>query len=112
MIEVKEYLDTHGRSPFGRWFEGLDSKAAAKVRMAIARLESGNLADFKGVGEGVLERRIDFGPGYRIYLAKDGEQLVILLGGGTKARQQNDIRYAQRCWEDYKRRKTQEVQVD
>ena len=60
----------------------------------------------KGVGGGVLEYKIDFGPGYRIYFGKDGEQLVILISGGTKKRQDEDIAEAQRCWIDYKRRKT------
>lgn len=59
----------------------------------------------KGVGAGVLEYRIDFGPGYRIYFGRDGDQLVLLLGGGTKKRQQNDIEAARSRWGDYKRRR-------
>jgi len=66
---------------------------------------AGNLSNTKGVGKGVLEYKIDFGPGYRIYFGKDGERLVILIGGGTKKRQDNDIAAAQVCWADYKRRK-------
>jgi putative addiction module killer protein len=73
--------------------------------MALARIEQGNLSNVKGVGAGVLEFRIDFGPGYRVYFGRDGEILVILLGGGTKSRQQNDIAAAQARWSDYKRRK-------
>lgn len=65
--------------------------------------------DHKGVGAGVYEYRIDFGPGYRIYFGKDGDQLVILLAGGTKKRQDADIRTAKEHWRDYKRRKRQEV---
>jgi putative addiction module killer protein len=59
----------------------------------------------KGVGAGVSESRIDFGPGYRIYFGKDGERIVILLGGGTKKRQQKDINDAIARWQDYKKRK-------
>ena len=62
----------------------------------------------KGIGEGVFECRIDFGPGYRIYFGKDGDALVILLGGGTKKRQQKDIINAKLLWKEYKRRKRQE----
>jgi putative addiction module killer protein len=59
----------------------------------------------RGVGSGVFEVRIDFGPGYRVYFGKDGERVVILLGGGAKKRQQRDIENALSNWEDYKRRK-------
>jgi putative addiction module killer protein len=69
----------------------------------------GNFAKVKGVGAGVYEVKIDFGPGNRIYFGKDGERLVILLGGGTKKRQNSDIQIAQACWADYKRRKKQEM---
>ena len=66
----------------------------------------------KSVGSGVFECKIDFGPGYRVYFGKDGERIVILLGGGTKQRQQNDIRQAIDRWEDYKQRKTQQKERD
>lgn len=59
----------------------------------------------KGVGAGVFEYTLDFGPGYRVYFGKDGEELVILLGGGTKKRQQDDIAAAISLWQEYKRRK-------
>ena len=72
------------------------------MRTAIARIEAGNLRDVKPVGEGVSERRIDFGPGYRMYFGKDGERFVLLLVGGTKKRQQRDITQAQAYWQDYK----------
>ena len=75
----------------------------------MVRIEQGNLSNAKGVGEGVLEYRIDFGPGYRVYFGKDGQALVILLAGGTKTRQQRDIEAAQAHWADYKRRKRQET---
>ncbi len=75
------------------------------MAIALTRIAQGNLSSTKGVGKGVLEYKIDFGPGYRIYFGKDGERLVILIGGGTKKRQGNDIEAAQVCWADYKRRK-------
>jgi putative addiction module killer protein len=91
------------------WLEGLDASAAAKVTIALTRMEQENFSNTKGVGAGVYEYKIDFGPGYRIYFAKDGDLLVILLGGGTKKRQQNNIAAAQKCWTDYKRRKKRET---
>jgi putative addiction module killer protein len=108
MIDVREYTDTHGRSPFQQWFEDLEARAAAKVTVALARLQQGNVSNVKGVGGGVLELRIDYGPGYRVYFGKDGEHVVILLGGGTKKRQSRDIQTAQDLWTTYKARKQQE----
>ncbi len=105
MIEVRLFVDSLGRAPFERWFGTLDAAAAAKVTAAIARMEQGNLSNAKTVGEGVLEYRIDFGPGYRVYFGRDGDVLVILLGGGTKKRQDRDIDAAKMRWADYKRRK-------
>ena len=103
--KVVEYLDADGASPFAKWFERLDAVAAAKVTTALYRMEQGNLSNVKAVGQGVAEYRIDFGPGYRIYLGQDGATIVILLGGGTKKRQSADIRMAQRRWLQYKSRK-------
>ena len=80
--------------------------AAAKVTVALARVEQGNLSNVKGVGEGVLECRIDWGPGYRVYFGRDGDILVILLTGGTKKRQQRDIETAKKLWGDYKARRS------
>ena len=109
MIEIREYIDERGSSPFGRWFDGLDAGAAARVRTILARMESGNLSYVRGVGSGVLERRIHIGPGYRVYFGRDGDTLIVLLGGGTKERQQRDIEDARDLWQEYKRRKQQEV---
>ena len=103
-IRVLEYLDSSGRSPWRRWFSGLDAIAAAKVTTAMYRLEQGNFSRVEGVGSGVFEAKIDFGPGYRIYFGKDGESVVILLGGSTKKRQSAAIAAAHRAWDDYKRR--------
>jgi len=104
--QVKELLRSDGSSPYAQWFATLDPIAAAKVRVAVARIELGNLSNvewFRGIGE----YKIDWGPGYRIYLAKDGLQIIVLLGGGTKKGQQRDIDQALALWEEYKRRKAQ-----
>ena len=76
-----------------------------QVRTAIARMENGNFSNVKAVGQGVSEYRLDFGPGYRIYFSKDGDRLVVLLGGGTKKRQSRDIETAKEHWKIYKVRK-------
>ena len=94
MFEVREYVDTRGRSPFTRWFDRLDARAAARVATALFRMEQGNLSNAKGVGAGVFEYRVDAGPGFRIYFGKDVDSLIILLGSGTKGRQQRDIEAA------------------
>ena len=108
MSTILELLDGKGASPFAAWFDSLDATAAAKVTTAVRRLELGNFSNVKGVGGGVFEYRIDFGPGYRVYFGKDGETLVILLGGGTKKRQDRDIAIAAERWSEYKKRKSQE----
>lgn len=72
MLDVREYEDAERHSPFAAWFADLDATAAAKVTVAIARIGQGNLSNAKSVGEGVLEYRIDFGPGYRVYFGRDG----------------------------------------
>ena len=105
MTEIEEYFSNDGRSPFGEWFDDLDSGAAAKVTIALTRMERGNFSNVKSVGAGVQEYRIDFGPGYRIYFGRDGETLIILVAGGAKRRQQKDIEAAQARWADYKKRK-------
>ena len=104
-ITVLEYEDKDGESPFSDWFDDLDRASAARVTMALARMEHGNLGDTKSVGDGVMERRIPFGPGVRVYFGRDGATLIILLGGGTKQRQDRDIATAKRHWDDYQRRK-------
>jgi len=108
MVEIVEYIDEEGESPFGKWFAEVDIQAALRVRRALARMEQGNFGDSKGIGEGVIERRIPFGPGYRLYYGRDGVALVILLIGGTKKRQSTDIDAAKQYWADYKARKEQD----
>ena len=108
MLEIRTYIDPAGRSPFDLWFAKLDAIAAAKVTVAMARLEQSNLSNAKSVGRGVLEFRIDFGPGYRVYFGRDGNTLIVLLAGGTKKRQQQDIEAAIDRWTEYKRRQRTE----
>jgi putative addiction module killer protein len=102
MLEIRYYVTEDGRSPFADWFASLDAVARAKIARSIARIEQGNLSNVKPVGEGVLEYRIDFGPGYRVYFGRAGADLVILLTGGTKKRQQRDIKAATELWKAYK----------
>jgi putative addiction module killer protein len=91
--------------PFADWFDDLDRQAASKVTIAVERLRLGNFSNIKGVGAGVQEYRINWGPGYRLYLGRDGETVVLLLIGGTKQRQDDYIKEAQQLWADYKRRR-------
>lgn len=104
-MELREYLAADGASPFATWLDDLDSQAAAKVVVALTRMEAGNLSNVKSAGAGVQEHRIDYGPGYRIYFGRDGPALIILLAGGTKRRQQSDIEAARARWAEYKRRR-------
>jgi putative addiction module killer protein len=108
MIEVREYVDAQGRTPYRDWVVKLDTSVRVRVITAVLRMEHGNFSAAKAMGSGVSELRLDFGPGYRVYFGKDGEQLVILLGGGTKKRQQADIETAHALWTAYKKRKREE----
>jgi putative addiction module killer protein len=105
MVTIVEYEQQGGRKPFSKWFASLNTQATLKIRTAIARMEDGNFSNVKSVGQGVNEYRLAYGPGYRIYFGRDGETLVILLGGGTKKRQNNDIEAAKEHWNNYKMRK-------
>ena len=105
MIEVREYLDRRGRSPFGMWFNQLDKTVAAKVTVGLTRVALGNFSNVKSVSGGVFEFKIDYGPGFRIYFGRDGKAVVILLGGGSKKRQSKDIQDAILRWNDYRERK-------
>ena len=107
MIKIREYRASGNRNPFRDWFEGLNSEAARKVTTALYRVGLGNFSSVKSLGGGVHECRINFGPGYRVYFGKDGDRVVILLGGGTKQRQHKDIQIAVGRWEEYKQRKRQ-----
>lgn len=103
-LAVFEYVREDGSAPFAAWFNDLPAQAAAKVATARARLEM-DTSGVKWIGA-IGEYRIDWGPGYRVYLAKEGEEIVILLGGGTKRRQQADIERAKTLWAEYRSRKS------
>jgi putative addiction module killer protein len=104
VLDLRYYVAEDRHCPFEKWFSSVDSVARAKVTAALARLGAGNTSNVKPVGEGVVEYRIHFGPGYRVYFGRHGEAVVILLTGGTKARQQRDIAAAKTLWAAYKRR--------
>jgi len=108
-MDLLEYLDEKGRSPFEKWFNRINAQAAAKVTTALVRLESGNTSNTKSVGGGVYELKIDYGSGYRVYFGYDGPKVVILLAGGTKKRQEKDIETAKKRWNNYKERKKKEI---
>ena len=91
MVELRGYIDEKGNKRFALWLDSLDTAAAAKVAIALTRMEQGNFSKAKGVGAGVYEYKIDFGPGYSIYFGRDGDHLVVLIGGGTKKRQHKDV---------------------
>ncbi len=105
-FEIDYYINKEGKKPFREWLENLkDITARAKIRIRLDRARLGNLGDNRSVGEGVRELRIDYGPGYRIYFARDGSRLILLLLGGDKSGQAKDIDRAKGFWRDHKRRK-------
>ena len=103
-MRVTEYMREDGSIPFKQWFDKLNAQAAAKVAVALVRLEQGNTSNIKWF-HGLGEYKIDWGPGYRIYLLQDGDDLIVLLGGGTKKLQQRDIDRAKKLLEEYKLRR-------
>lgn len=103
-MKVREYIREDGSNPYQKWFNALDAQAAAKVSVAKVRLELGHRSNIKWIG-GIGEYRIDWGPGYRIYLAQEGADLIILFGGGTKKKQQADIQRAKELYKEYQIRK-------
>ena len=103
--ELREYLTETGHNPFREWLRSLrHPQARARIRVRLNRVRLGNLGDCRPVGEGVMELRLDFGPGYRVYFGQDGGVLVILLCGGDKRTQARDIATAKQYWQSYKRR--------
>ena len=105
-LRVKEYVREDGSNPYRRWFESLEAQAAAKVATAVYRLGIGNTSNVKWFA-GIGERIIDWGPGYRVYLAQDGTSLIMLFGGGTKRGQRADVRRAIELHAEYKTRKAE-----
>ena len=103
-FEIREYT-VEGRSPFAEWFDELDAVTADRVDRYIRRLETGNFGAAKSLGGGMFELRMDFGPGYRVYYGREGRTIIILLGGGSKRRQDADIAAAMARWKNYKQTK-------
>ncbi|MEB3175328.1 MAG: type II toxin-antitoxin system RelE/ParE family toxin [Cyanobacteriota bacterium] len=100
--EIRRYIAEDGRIPFAQWLDSLqDLKAKARIAQRLDRVTLGNLGDYKPVGRGVYELRIDYGPGYRVYFAQMGKTIILLLCGGDKKTQTRDIELAQRYWRDY-----------
>jgi putative addiction module killer protein len=104
IFEIRQYIEG-GRSPFAEWFDDLDAVTAARVDRYIRRLEAGNFNAAKSLHDGVFELRLDFGPGYRVYYGREGWTIIILLGGGSKRRQDRDIAAAVERWKRYKQTK-------
>jgi len=106
--QVDIYLDSNGKAPFSAWINALaDIKGRAKIRERIARLRLGNMGDCEPIGEGISELRIHYGPGYRVYFGQDGNEIVVLILGGSKRTQNQDIKTAKVLWKDYKERKNE-----
>lgn len=108
--KVEEYIAEDGRIPYRDWFDGLHVQAAAKVATAVLRMEMGNTSSVKWF-DGIGEYRIDWGPGYRIYLMRDGDRLILLFTGGTKATQRSDIKRAQQLRDEYRTRKARKARA-
>jgi putative addiction module killer protein len=103
---IKVFCLSYGKQPFLEWLNALrDERAAAKIKARLARVRLGNFGSARSVGEGVQELKVDYGPGYRVYFAQSGNELVILLCGGDKGDQDEDIKSAKEYWATYKREK-------
>jgi len=107
--EIRYFTDTAGRCPYAEWFDRLDPKARYTLMARIDRLTGGNPGRVNAVGEGVHELKIDLGPGYRIYFANDADTILVILAGGTKRRQSQDIARAKDYWRLWKRQKGDDV---
>jgi putative addiction module killer protein len=102
---LREYVTPNGKNPFRKWLHELrDVGARAKIRVRLNRVRLGNFGDAKAVGGGVSELRIPYGPGHRVYFARAGDTIVLLLCGGDKSSQKRDIETAKEYWLDYQRR--------
>ena len=108
MVEIRAFKDSQGREPFKDWLRGLDEVNSTRIKDVLDRIEDGNLSNVTGLGGGLLECRLHFGPGYRIYFGREGQALVILLAGGVKASQQRDINKARAMWQDHKNQRSKQ----
>lgn len=95
--EIEYFESENGAMPFKEWLDKLDKKVKARILARLARIRSGNLGDFKNLGQGLCEMRMDFGPGYRIYFFRRGRTVIILFSGGDKSSQSRDIAFAREC---------------
>jgi putative addiction module killer protein len=101
--EIQRYVTTDGRIPFDEWFDSLsNANAKVKIDARLKRVSLGNLGDYKSLGEGVCELKIDYGPGYRVYFGQIGTTVVLLLCGGDKNKQKSDVQTAKEYWQDYR----------
>ena len=108
--QVRIYSKQDGKRPFSDWLKKLrDQTAQERIDARLTRIQLGNFGDCKSLGQGVLELRIDYGPGYRVYFGRDGSDIVILLVGGDKRTQAKDINTAKEYWADYKARKKEQT---
>jgi putative addiction module killer protein len=102
--EIRNYQKADGKNPFAEWLDSLrDMRARVKIERRLQRVELGNLGDYRSVGEGVFELRIDYGSGYRVYFGQIGTTIILLLCGGDKSTQEQDIVTAKKYWRDYER---------
>jgi len=99
-FEIREFVE-NGRSPFREWLDDLDKVTAGRVNLYLRRLGAGNFGAAKFLQDGVFELRMDFGPGYRVYFGREGRAIIILLGGGSKRRQDADFAAAVERWKRY-----------
>ncbi len=104
MIEIRKFRRSDGLIPFDRWITKLrDERTKTRILIQLDRLRLGLEGDWKPVGEGVFEMRIFVGKGYRVYFAREGKTMVILLCGGDKPTQRRDIDLAKSYWQEYRR---------
>ncbi|MDD5286830.1 MAG: type II toxin-antitoxin system RelE/ParE family toxin [Desulfuromonadaceae bacterium] len=103
VFQIEYYQKENGDIPFRDWLHSIrDSQAVERIRARLTRVRAGNFGNIKSLGDGVIELKIDYGPGYRVYYAMSGKAVVLLLIGGDKTRQSRDIETAKNYWKDYK----------
>lgn len=101
--DIQRYITADGKIPFDRWFDALrDEKTKTIINKRLNRVRLGNLGDYRSVGEGVYELKINYGPGYRVYFGQVGTTIILLLCGGDKSSQDKDISQAIEYWTDYR----------